>query len=102
MGEYYIASTYEEQRDIIMEFYENTNYMSLVIIDEHNMIEQYKGIRNDLGYSIGIFWLTPGCEQFNNKAILDQRTFQTGRNGLKLTHNFLTKLLVDGVYLSYN
>ena len=73
MGEYYIANTYDEQANAIVEFYENDNYKSMVIIDEHNMIERYKEIRGDM--SIGITWLTAESTQDDNKSIYIIETF---------------------------
>ena len=73
MGEYYIANTYDEQANAIVEFYENDNYKSMVIIDEYNAIERYKEIREDM--SIGITWLREDSIQFDEKTIYINEKF---------------------------
>ena len=73
MGEYYIANTYEEQENAIVEFYENDNYKSMVIIDEYNAIERYKEIRGDM--SIGSTWLRENSVQFDEKTIYINEKF---------------------------
>ena len=73
MGEYYIANTYDEQANAIVEFYENDSYKSMVIIDEYNAIERYKEIRGDM--SIGITWLREDSIQFDEKTIYINEKF---------------------------
>ena len=56
MGEYYITSSYEEEEDVITDFYNSDACHTLIIIDEYNRIERYKEMRGDM--NIAVTWLT--------------------------------------------
>lgn len=55
IGEYYIANTYEEQEETILEWYDTDKYNCLVIIDQYNRMDVYKEMRGDL--DVGVMWL---------------------------------------------
>lgn len=54
-GRFFIAYSYETEKDVIDWFCE-TDYKSLVIIDEYLRIERYKEMRED--FDCGVGWLT--------------------------------------------
>lgn len=55
IGEYYIANTYEEQEETILEWYDTDKYNSLVIIDQYNRMDVYKEMCGDL--DVSVTWL---------------------------------------------
>jgi hypothetical protein len=55
MGEFYIASSYDEEENAIADWYDSEHCNTLVIIDKYNRIERYKEMRGEM--SIVITWL---------------------------------------------
>jgi len=68
MGEYYIASSYDEEENAIAEWYDTENYNSLVIIDEYNRIERYKEMTGDM--DVSVLWLTAESRPEEGKKII--------------------------------
>ena len=68
MGEYYIASSYNEEENAIAEWYDSENYNSLVIIDEYNRIERYKEMSGDM--DVSVMWLTAVSRPEEGKKII--------------------------------
>lgn len=68
MGEYYITNSYEEEEDVITDFYNSDSCNTMIIIDEYNRIERYKEIRGDM--SIGITWLTEQSAPEENRKVI--------------------------------
>lgn len=68
IGEYYIADSYEEEEDVITDFYNSDNCNTMIIIDEYNRIERYKEMRGDM--DIGITWLTEQSAPEGNRKVI--------------------------------
>lgn len=74
-GQFYVAYTYETEKDVIEWFCESDVFTSLVIIDEYLRIERYKGMRED--YSCGVGWLTNTCKGGDRHEIFIHERFDT-------------------------
>ena len=58
IGDYYIANSYKEEYEAILEWYNSNDYNTLLIIDKYNRIDRYKEMRGDL--YIPVMLLTNG------------------------------------------
>ena len=55
-GRFFVAYSYETEKNVIEWFCESDEFTSLVIIDEYLRIERYKEMRED--YNCGVVWLS--------------------------------------------
>jgi len=72
-GQLFITSEYEEEKNVIVEWYDS-EYHSLLIIDKLNRIERYKEMRDNLDCSVR--WLTNNSSpDYNDKTIFINNVF---------------------------
>ena len=72
-GQLFITSEYEEEKKVIIEWYDS-EYDSLLIIDYYNRIERYKEMRDSLDCSV--MWLTNNSSpDYNSKTIFINNVF---------------------------
>jgi len=72
-GQLFITSEYEEEKNVIVEWYDS-EYHSLLIIDKLNRIERYREMRDNLDCSVR--WLTNNSSpDYNDKTIFINNVF---------------------------
>ena len=70
---FFIADSYDTEKDVIDWFCETDHYTSLLIVDKYLRIERYKEMRED--FDCGVGWLTNTSEGCNRHEIFIHEKF---------------------------
>jgi len=80
-GRFFLAYSYETEKDVIEWFCETDHYKSLLIVDEYLRIERYKEMRE--GFDCGVGWLDTSSSDEHRKTIFIHEKFD------KLAEDFI-------------